>query len=249
MPKNLPWFKFFPRDWMTDEKLRRCPQATRCFWLEAICHMYLSDTVSLTGSCDDLSRILSCTVAEVHTAVSDLRMSGAADVEERNSIITLTSRRRVKEMRRREICSNAGNISATQRQQGSVSVSVSDSSSDSGNGDARGKGPDDGDFPYTFDASDIPDCLKTPEFITTWPLWVAHRARKKTTSLNRRSARMQLKKLAEMGSQRAVAAIEHSVAGGYQGIFEPKEGKAPSPTPQKHAAKIDEISKRFGRNI
>lgn len=141
MSKNLPWFKFYPRDWLTDEKLRRCRQGTRCFWLEAICHMYLSDTVSLTGSCDELSRVLSCTVAEVQTAVSDLKIAGAAEIDERNGIITLTSRRRVKEMRRKEICQNAGNISAARRKGDVMPLLTSSSDSGSGGiGDARGKG-------------------------------------------------------------------------------------------------------------
>jgi hypothetical protein len=248
MAKNLPWFKFYPRDWMTDEKLRRCSQATRCFWLEAVCHMYLSDTVSLTGSCDELSRILSCTVAEVRVAVSDLKASGAADIDERNFNITLTSRRRVKEMHRKEICANAGNISATRRQKDGQHASVSESDSVSsgipGNGDARGKGPDDGDLPYTFDASELPDALKTPEFVTAWPLWVAHRARRVSTRLNRRSARMQLKNLGEWGPQRSVAAIEHSVASAYQGIFEPKTAGVAKAAPRVTAETISAIASK-----
>lgn len=35
---------------------------------------------------------------------------------------------------------------------------------------------------------------------------------------------MSLKTLAAMGEKRAIAAIQHSIVQGYQGIFEPKKG-------------------------
>ena len=66
----------------------------------------------------------------------------------------------------------------------------------------------------------IPEKLDTPEFDRAWRDWIADRKDRKK-KLTVRAAVQQLGRLAEIGSERAVAAIEHSIASGYQGIFEP----------------------------
>lgn len=48
---------------------------------------------------------------------------------------------------------------------------------------------------------------------------------------------MQLQKLEAMGAERAVAAINHSIMNGYQGIYEPKPDFAPS-RPVRGAAPV-----------
>jgi hypothetical protein len=232
--KNLPWWKFYVRDWRNDTKLKACSLLSRGFWFEVLCAMYESDTSTLSGSPEQLSRIVGCDVADVQSAISDLQASGAADIAERNGVVTLTNRRRKRDEQSRVMANerlkkHRCNAKSNARETGDAG-SVSDSDSGiPGNGDARGKGPDDGDLPYTFDASDLPTALKTPEFLLTWPEWVGHRGRKASTRLNRRSARMQLCNLAEWGSERAVIAIRHSIAGAYQGIFEPKTAAKAAP--------------------
>lgn len=203
--------------------------------------MHVSDTCTLEGTPDQLSRSLRCTVAEVHSAVSDLKAADAAVVTERNGVLTLVSRRRKRELEKRLM--NRERVRKFRSNAECPSDSdCSDSGLDSGKGGV-GENPDDGDLPYILEASELPDPLKNPEFCKVWPLWVAHRARKKSTALNRRSARLQLKKLAEWGMARAVAAIEHSVAGAYQGIFEPKT----TPTQQPQVSKSEQaaIAKRI----
>lgn len=76
-----------------------------------------------------------------------------------------------------------------------------------------------------FDANavELPECLKTDAFREAWVLWQQHRKEKKNP-LTPTATKQQLKKLEEMGEARAVAAIKHSIAGGYAGIFEPKNG-------------------------
>lgn len=66
----------------------------------------------------------------------------------------------------------------------------------------------------------FPEHLKTPEFEAAWRLWVAHR-REIRKALTPVSVQQQLEKLNEMGSIRAVATIKHSIANGWQGLFEP----------------------------
>lgn len=95
-------------------------------------------------------------------------------------------------------------------------------------------GPADSGFPLTDSPSLIPDPLK-PEtgvgpmpfpsqaFADAWGRWEQHR-RESKKALTPTSVRQQFKKLAAMGEARAIAAIEHSLANSYQGIFEPTTG-------------------------
>lgn len=66
---------------------------------------------------------------------------------------------------------------------------------------------------------DLPDDLATPELSTAWADWIEHR-RQTHKPVTQKSAEMSFRKLRELGPDRAVRAIEHSIASGYQGIFE-----------------------------
>lgn len=57
-------------------------------------------------------------------------------------------------------------------------------------------------------------------FAEAWARWTQHR-RETRKPVTPTSARQQFKKLAEIGEARAIQAIDHSIANGYQGIFEP----------------------------
>lgn len=65
----------------------------------------------------------------------------------------------------------------------------------------------------------IPDALNTPEFNAAWETWLAHRRSAHRTPTPQ-AMRLQLNRLSSIGPQRAIAAIEHSVANGWTGIFE-----------------------------
>lgn len=73
----------------------------------------------------------------------------------------------------------------------------------------------------TKDNSKIPEDLNTEEFNEIWDMWICHRTEKKKP-LTATSTAMQLKKLQKMGQKRAIRAIEHSIANGWTGIFEPR---------------------------
>lgn len=77
---------------------------------------------------------------------------------------------------------------------------------------------------------EIPSGLNTPEFAEAFGLWVTHRKEIKK-KLTPTQAKMQIKRLNAMGLQRALVAIEHSIANGYQGIYEPKQSDKPAPVP------------------
>ena len=71
------------------------------------------------------------------------------------------------------------------------------------------------------------------EFPAAWAEWCKHR-RESRKPITPTAARQQLSDLGGMDVERAVAAIKHSIAGGYQGIFEPRPANG-SPQKPKHA--------------
>lgn len=83
--------------------------------------------------------------------------------------------------------------------------------------------PDPTKAPFAYRGSMTTDVLKTDIFHASWVEWVEHRQqlRKKLTPA---SIKRQLAKLEAMGHARAVAALGHSIAQGWTGIFEPDAG-------------------------
>jgi len=80
----------------------------------------------------------------------------------------------------------------------------------------------------------FPKELDGEDFAKAWERWKQHRKEIKH-KLTDSTAAAQLKKLAAMGSGRAVAAIDHSISGGWQGIFENKDSAPKSiPTAAPH---------------
>lgn len=84
-------------------------------------------------------------------------------------------------------------------------------------GRVRGSAPSS----YRPDTNPLPIKLDTAEFRAAWVEWCSHRAENKKR-LTPTMVKRQLLALAEMGQPRAIAAIHHSIAHGWQGIFEPK---------------------------
>ncbi|MFN6191196.1 MAG: hypothetical protein ACK48S_09730 [Planctomycetia bacterium] len=78
----------------------------------------------------------------------------------------------------------------------------------------RNKRVDDA-LPLPFDSAD---------FKLFWENWEQHRKEKKA-KLTPTARNQQLEKLKDMGEHRAVAALKHSLANGWTGIFEPERAK------------------------
>ena len=77
----------------------------------------------------------------------------------------------------------------------------------------------------------IPAALKNPKFIEAWHRWLAHLGQKNRTPTIL-AGEMQMAKLEEMGSERAIAALNNSIAANYQSIVEPMPAKgAPQTKP------------------
>ena len=87
-------------------------------------------------------------------------------------------------------------------------------------GIGKGNGKDNGIGKSTSKEAEIVLPFDSPDFLMFWSNWEQHRIeiKKKLTPTTKKQ---QLAKLAEMGEARAIAALKHSLAGGWQGIFEP----------------------------
>lgn len=68
---------------------------------------------------------------------------------------------------------------------------------------------------------DLPEVLNTDRFRTVWGEWIQHR-REIKKPMTKLAISKQLTALAEWGEDRAIAAINHSIANRWQGIFEPQ---------------------------
>ena len=79
----------------------------------------------------------------------------------------------------------------------------------------------------------LPEPLQTPEFMKAWEEWRQHRIeiRHKLTPTQEQKS---LAALAKWGNERAVAAVNHSVEKGYQGIYEKNDS---GPKAQKYGKK------------
>ena len=90
----------------------------------------------------------------------------------------------------------------------------------------------------------LPQSLDTPEFRAAWDEWKAYKVegRAKLTESTRAK---QLKKLAGWGTSRGIAAIELSIASGWKGLFEGKDGTgSKSFAPASPAASLDHLMQR-----
>ena len=88
----------------------------------------------------------------------------------------------------------------------------------------RQKEPDDSEPEAAEEPLEIPNSLKTERFCKLWDEWLLHLREKRKTP-GPTAVRKQLNKLEKMGFERAILALENSMAGNYQGIFEPNEGR------------------------
>jgi hypothetical protein len=76
----------------------------------------------------------------------------------------------------------------------------------------------------------LPATFHTEAFKAAWADWVGHR-RDIGHPLTPRAVKMTFRELTDWGPQRGVAAIQHSIANGWRGLFEPKDTLKPGSVP------------------
>jgi hypothetical protein len=111
MGEKLPWFSFYPEDWLSDEKLRACTLAARALWTDMLCLMHKNDRrgyLQLSGkpvTADQLARMTGCSTDDVSRLLAELISAGVPSVSEHG---ILYSRRMVRDEALRQVRSEAG---------------------------------------------------------------------------------------------------------------------------------------------
>ena len=91
---------------------------------------------------------------------------------------------------------------------------------------------------------EIPENLQNEKFIATWKKWTTHRKEIKKP-ITKTAGEQQLKQLSVWGTERAVSAIETSIANSWQGIFENKSAMPAKPTPEDSRSELDRLYPEF----
>lgn len=237
-----PAFQFYTGDWLKDPQLSMCSPHTRGIWIDAICAMHeLDRRGQITGTAEQLARLCRCTPVEFVHAVTELRSTETALVTERNGILTLSCRRMFREYKSR--LDNAERQTRYRRKRGGQPVSngvsresnTPSSSSSSPSGRKKEK-------PSPFIPQEIPASLDSPEFRQAWDKWCKHRVEIKKRMTPTHSAEL-LSELESMGTARAIAAINFTVAKGWTGLQEPSNGVAHDLDPRGTRAAVDSYVK------
>ena len=101
---KLPWLKFYPSDWLSDEALRGCTPAARGLWVDMICLMAKSKRHGylLAGdkpmTAEHLARIFGQSLETTSDLLIELAQAGVYSMDEN----TIFSRRMCKEERSRK---------------------------------------------------------------------------------------------------------------------------------------------------
>lgn len=236
MSTKRPAFQFYPGDWLKDPSLSMCSAMTRGIWIDLICAMHESGrSGELSGTTEQLARIARCSTAEFDHALAELSTTKSAGVTFRNGLVTLINRRMVREHKRKEQQRlRQRTYQALLRCNAGTTPPSSSSYISSDN-------------PLPL----LPDTLGGDQRLQSlWQSFAKHR-REIKKPLTPEAARRTLAKLESWGVERAVAALEHSISNGWQGVFEP-QGSAPTgppAPPRKRASDLtpEEIS-AMGRN-
>lgn len=94
MAGKLPYIPFYTGDWLKDPELSLCAPATRGVWIDLLCAMHNAGcSGELRGTPEQLARAARCSTADIAQALTDLQTTGAADVTERNGVVTVVNRR------------------------------------------------------------------------------------------------------------------------------------------------------------
>jgi len=234
---KLPSFQFYPGDWMKDPNLKRCSHTAKGVWIDMICLMFECDERGILASGGDV-----WTLDEIACAVGgaqDVSLAGihellAKGVASRNSVGAIFSRRLVRDEHIRTVRAKAGSKGGSKtsskkeakRKQTTEDEDEDEDKSGSGEGGLGETKTDDPPFP---------DDLATDNFRAAWDDWTAYRREARLKAYVPRGIKQQLKRLKEFGHDRAIAAIDHSIAQQFQGIYEPS-GRGAGRTSSETAA-------------
>lgn len=212
---KLPYMAFYIGDWLTDPAVSLCTPATRGVWIDLLSAMHGAGRVgSLTGTREQLARLGRCVPADLALALTDLQATGAADVSERNGVITVVNRRMRREAQERE---------ATRLRQ--AKFRAEHGSEKGSNGDVTQMSPsEDGIEAGSFFSSDLPEVLNTKEFRKQFGEWLRYKVERRESykeqglaSMISRAARL----ATEHGLPAVIDAMERAIANHWAGWDQP----------------------------
>lgn len=229
---DLPWFKLYARDWLSDRNLRRCSHAAQGVWLAMLCLMndcnqrgYLIDDDSPWND-DDIAAAIGGDKASALACILELCAKGVASRDNRGAFY---SRRMVRDEIKRRKCSEAGKRGGGNPQLASPKRGTPNGTyirDAKGGAKGRNKGPPKGPSGiWVLISQLLPlEFRESAEFRNAWAEWEKYR-KSKGKPISEGAARKQAKKIAEeFGNvQRAIAAIEHSIGNDYQGLYAPPD--------------------------
>lgn len=227
---KLPFMKWYCGDWMKDPAVSLCSPATRGVWFDLLNAMHEAGRVgSLSGTREQLARIARCVPSDLALALTDLQTTGAADVSERNGVVTVGNRRM-----RRESQSRTANRLRQQRFR----------SCESDNGHVTPGLPSEPESEY-----ELPDSLNCSDFKKQFGRWLDYKAERRESykpagfaSLVSRAANL----VKEHGLAAVIDAMDRAIANGWAGwdhpsAFRPKAPEA-KPTPRRSQSEIDQAA-------
>ena len=229
MSKKLPAFQFYPGDWMKDSALRLCSTFARGLLVDLLCHMFDSSKRGcLILPCgkpwtrQQVIKVVSCgePVDQVEQGLDELVENGVIKVHADGYYY---SSRMIRDEEIRDIRSKAGSkggsknaanrvANTKQTNEDEVEDEDEDEDSDNSNSEKKKEDPPQTEFPPELDAQNFHDA---------WDRWHAYRREAKFKSWVASTRKIKLNQLAKLGADHAITAIDHSIANGYQGIFEP----------------------------
>jgi hypothetical protein len=109
--KRKPWFKFWPSDWLGDEKLRVCSLAARGFWIECLALMHKAEPYGhllvngIAPTMQELGKLVAATAGETSRMLDELKTKGVCSVTDAGVIF---SRRMVRDKAKEQKASADG---------------------------------------------------------------------------------------------------------------------------------------------
>lgn len=108
MPE-LIWYKRYPQDWISDPALGRCNPAARGVWADIVEYLYLSQSPTLSGPTDELSRLCRCSQNEFLLSVKELQEKCVGRFEYAEGMHKISCRRLLRECEMKELKRKAAN--------------------------------------------------------------------------------------------------------------------------------------------
>jgi uncharacterized protein YdaU (DUF1376 family) len=245
---KAPSFQWYPADYLADMQVRMLSWASRGLYVDLLCFCWREGYIpadstaiaQLTG-CHDMAIIEPCLLL-----FSDSGESGKL-------IHKRLEKERDKQNEHRKERAEAGKKGAESRWGNKKPTRKKKDSK--ANGSANGSAmmllmAKNGSSSSISSSTSTSELISTnvdilpfssPDFLMFWSNWEQHRIeiKKKLTPTTKKQ---QLAKLGEMGEARAIAALKHSLAGGWQGIFEPdnKTSKQTQSRDDRHPNELKE---------